>query len=523
MTPSSPNIATLGLPERPPEDRAMSTAARLHRHLHHLTVAIGERLAGGPGEFAAADYLAAELARAGTTVRRETFPVQRRAVQREELELHYGGAWHRVPLSTFANSPDTHDAWIEAPVVLFAGATDYHRTDLASRLRGKIVLHLGCHIESRADYQRLLAAGPVALLMVDVRFPGESPLADALFPAYVAACGAVPTVNVSYQAAWQAQARGLDRARLRLRGAPVPAVSGNVIGELPGDDPDAATLYVGCHHDTQAGSPGADDNASGVAALLELAQRFYDEPVNYNILFAAFSGEEKGLIGSKTFVESPSIPKEKISFMLNMDMVGRMNSERALAVYGTGTSPVWGTVLDSANVDSLKFMYHESGVGPSDHTSFYLADIPVLHFFTGQHEDYHKPTDIADKINYDGLHSVINTVEAVVRELDGAPKLAFTKTKDQSKDSTPSFKVTLGIVPDYMYEGNGMRIDGVSEDRPAHAAGIIKGDIIVRMGDIEVNDIYAYMGGLAKFAPGETTPVTVLRGGEEKTFDVLWD
>ena len=324
-----------------------------------------------------------------------------------------------------------------------------------------------------------------------------------------------------------------DTARLML--GPVKSLTGrNVLGAL--DKGHDQWIVIGAHYDhlgrgdenslapgDSSIHKGADDNASGVAALLELAQRFYDEPVNYNILFAAFSGEEKGLIGSKTFVESPSIPKEKISFMLNMDMVGRMNSERALAVYGTGTSPAWSAVLDSANVDSLKFMYHESGVGPSDHTSFYLADIPVLHFFTGQHEDYHKPTDVADKINYDGLHSVINTVEAVVRELNGQPKLAFTKTKDQSKDDTPSFKVTLGIVPDYMYEGTGMRIDGVSEDRPAHKAGIIKGDIIVRMGDIEVNDIYAYMGGLAKFAPGETTPVTVLRGGEEKTFDVLWD
>lgn len=324
-----------------------------------------------------------------------------------------------------------------------------------------------------------------------------------------------------------------DTTRLML--GPVKSLTGrNVIGAL--DKGHDLWIVIGAHYDhlgrgdENSLAPGdssihngADDNASGVAALLELAQRFYDEPVGYNLLFAAFSGEEKGLVGSKTFVESPSIPKEKISFMLNMDMVGRMNSERALAIYGTGTSPMWNTVLDSANVDSLKFMFHESGVGPSDHTSFYLADIPVLHFFTGQHEDYHKPADDADKINFEGLYSVINTVEAVVRKVDGQPKLEFTKTKDQSKDETPRFKVTLGIVPDYMYEGTGMRIDGVSEGRPAHTAGIIKGDVIVRMGEIEVNDIYAYMGGLAEFTPGQTTPVTVLRGGEEKTFDVVWD
>ncbi len=268
---------------------------------------------------------------------------------------------------------------------------------------------------------------------------------------------------------------------------------------------------------------GADDNASGVAALIELADRFYNSRVSHNILFAAFSGEEKGLIGSKHFIENATIPMEQVSYMLNMDMVGRMNSERSLAIYGTGTSPAWPEAIEIANSDSLKLLFHESGVGPSDHTSFYLADIPVLHFFTGQHEDYHKPTDLAEKINFEGLFAVINYVERVVRQLDGAEKLEFTKTKDQSNDDTPRFKVTLGVVPDYMFEGTGMRLDGVSEERPAHKAGLIKGDIIKRLGDIEVKDMYDYMGALGEFAAGDTTAVIVARGEAEKEFEVIWD
>lgn len=323
----------------------------------------------------------------------------------------------------------------------------------------------------------------------------------------------------------------------RLAMGPVQSVTGrNVIGAL--DRGADRWIIIGAHYDhlgmgdenslavgETAIHNGADDNASGVAALIELAARFATVKTNHNLLFISFSGEEKGLIGSKSFIENITIPMEKVSCMLNMDMVGRMNSERALAVYGTGTSPFWSDAIASSNADSLQLLFHESGVGPSDHTSFYLADKPVLHFFTGQHEDYHKPTDDAEKLNYAGLVDVINFVERIVLNIDAnaTELLAFSKTKDQSSEDAPRFKVTLGVVPDYMYDKEGMRLDGVSEERPAHTAGLIKGDIVIRMGDIEVTDIYKYMEGLALFAPGDTTPVTVLRNGEPKTFDVIWD
>ncbi|WP_306643826.1 M28 family peptidase [Sanyastnella coralliicola] len=308
----------------------------------------------------------------------------------------------------------------------------------------------------------------------------------------------------------------------------------NVIGML--DNGASETIIIGAHHDHLGMGDenslfigdseihnGADDNASGISALILLAERLSAQPLNYNVLFMSFSGEEKGLYGSNHFVDNPTIDLNTVNYMINMDMVGRMKEDSSLAVYGTGTSPVWNDLVNQVNIDSLALVFHESGVGPSDHTSFYLADMPVLHFFTGQHEDYHKPTDDPEKINYEGILMVADFVERIVLELDDEAKLEFTKTKDQSKDDSPRFNVTLGVVPDYMFDGEGMRIDGVSEDRPAFNAGIIKGDVVTQMGDHAVTDMNTYMEGLGIFEEGDTTVVKVMREGTEKSFDVIWD
>ncbi len=321
------------------------------------------------------------------------------------------------------------------------------------------------------------------------------------------------------------------------------AIAMSVVKQITGKNVVAAIdrgserwLVIGAHYDhlgrgaensLAAGDTaihrGADDNASGVSALIELADRFSRNPVDANLLFIAFSGEEKGLFGSKHFVNEPTISIEKVVAMLNMDMIGRLNDERALAIHGTGTSPIWENLLHGCNRDSLKLVFHESGVGPSDHTSFYLADIPVLHFFTGQHDDYHKPSDSADKINLEGLFQVTNFIERTVRDLDQIETIAFAKTKDQQKTDQPRFKVTLGVVPDYMQEGKGLRLDGVSDGRPAQKAGIAKGDVIVRIGDQDVIDIYGYMEALGKYDAGDATQVVVKREGQTLTFDVVFD
>ena len=307
----------------------------------------------------------------------------------------------------------------------------------------------------------------------------------------------------------------------------------NVIAYL--DNKAENTVVIGAHYDHlgmggegslyregEAIHNGADDNASGVAMMLHLADSLQQKgsPKKNNYLFIAFSGEEEGLLGSNYFVKNPTIDTKKVSYMLNMDMVGRLNSENTLAVYGVGTSPILKQAVN-ANAGQLKISENESGVGPSDHTSFYLADIPVLHFFTGQHEDYHKPSDDTEKVNFAGMEIVSNYIFNIIKDLDSQPKLPFRKTKNES-EAVPDFKVTLGVVPDYLFSGKGMRIDGISEDRPAQKAGLQKGDIVVKMGDYEVTDMMSYMKSLSKFEKGQTTKVTIDRSGELKKVEVTF-
>lgn len=265
---------------------------------------------------------------------------------------------------------------------------------------------------------------------------------------------------------------------------------------------------------------GADDNASGIAALLAIAEYYSENPCDYNLLFIAFSGEEKGLWGSNYFVKHPTIDLNDVSFMLNMDMVGRLNEERSLAINGAGTSPKWMKILEAIKAPKFNKVISESGVGPSDHTSFYLADIPVLHFFTGQHEDYHKPSDDAHLVNFKGIYDIANYLIEIIEAGEGE-KFAFSKTKDETSRS-PDFKVTLGVIPDYLFDGEGMRIDGTKEGRPAANAGIVKGDIVKKMGDFEVKDMTGYMQALSKFAQGQSVPVLVERNKKLITLQVTF-
>ena len=161
-------------------------------------------------------------------------------------------------------------------------------------------------------------------------------------------------------------------------------------------------------------------------------------------------GEELGLLGSNYFVKNPTIDIKTVNYMINMDMVGRLNNERSLAIYGLGTSPIFKQTIKSNNED-FKIIENESGVGPSDHTSFYLQDIPVLHFFTGQHSDYHKPSDDSNLINYFGMELISNYIYSIISDLDDNGKLSFKKTKNESQD-VPRFKVTLGVIPDYLFQ-----------------------------------------------------------------------
>ena len=294
------------------------------------------------------------------------------------------------------------------------------------------------------------------------------------------------------------------------------------------------TIVVGAHYDhlgfgaegslykgeDKAIHNGADDNASGVAVMLNLVSKLNNSNTNNNYLFMAFSGEEMGLLGSNYFVKNATIHLDSINYMLNMDMVGSLKKDSTLAVYGVGTSPIFKQVINASN-NKFKIIEKESGVGPSDHTSFYLGDIPVLHFFTGQHEDYHKPSDDSDLLNYEGMEAISNYIFDIITDLNNNGELAFRKTKNESDDA-PRFKVTLGVIPDYMFDGKGMKIDGVSEDKPAQKAGIQKGDIVIQLGEFEVNDMMGYMKALSKFEKGNTTIAKIIRKGETIEVEVTF-
>lgn len=299
------------------------------------------------------------------------------------------------------------------------------------------------------------------------------------------------------------------------------------------DNKAANTIILGAHYDhlgwglpahsTYRGEPaihnGADDNASGVATIIELAKLLKNSSLkNYNYVFIAFSGEELGLYGSKWFVEHPTLDLTKVDYMLNFDMVGRVDSNK-LVVSGVGTSPLWNEAMKRIT-SSFHIKTTESGVGPSDHTSFYLKKIPVLHFFSGQHKDYHKPSDDENKINYKGMEDVVVYVAALIGELNSKPKIPFTKTKDDNNDNAPKFTVTLGVMPDYTFEGEGMRIDAVTDGKPASKAGLLDDDIVLQLGEIKVADMMSYMKALSQFKKGDSSKVKVKRGSEIVVKDI---
>ena len=302
----------------------------------------------------------------------------------------------------------------------------------------------------------------------------------------------------------------------------------NIIGYL--DNGKQKTIIIGAHYDhlglgdqgssLKANSEGevhngADDNASGVASLLELARYFSKNKIreNYNFIFVAFSGEELGLIGSKSMAGLQQLHPENINLMINMDMVGRYRADKGLTLGGVGTSPELAKLApELASQMNIKNHLDSSGVGPSDHTSFYLKDIPVLFLFTGTHNEYHKPTDDTYLINFDGIAMISNYVINLVSEL---PQLTFKKAGNpQSNDAKRSFKVTMGVIPDYAYSDGGLKVDGVTEGKPAEAAGLQAGDIVLKIGNKEIKDIYSYMEVLGESEPSQTVILIVKRGDQ---------
>jgi len=310
----------------------------------------------------------------------------------------------------------------------------------------------------------------------------------------------------------------------------------NVIGYL--DNKAKYTVVIGAHYDhlgdgsdghSLDGHPegkihnGADDNASGVAGVIELARYFSqnNEKEAFNFLFICFSGEELGLLGSVYFCEHPTIDISSINCMINMDMIGRLPKENAsLAVSGTGTAAPFEKLVKRFENGALKIMTDSAGVGPSDHTSFYNKGIPVLHFFSGTHSDYHKPSDDIEKINAPGEEVILLIIAGLIEQLPKDEKLTFLKTRNPSMGTSAKFKVTLGIMPSYANTDNGLKVEAVLDGKAAMKAGIKDGDIITQMGVYPVKEIQSYMEALGKFNKGDKTKVKIVRGKEELVLEV---
>ena len=310
----------------------------------------------------------------------------------------------------------------------------------------------------------------------------------------------------------------------------VPAY--NVIGILEGSDPVLKKEYVviGAHYDhlgrggEGSGSLaprsgdihyGADDNASGTAGVLELARVLsaQNPRLKRSVIFMAFGGEEEGLLGSNYYVNHPLIPLASTVAMINMDMIGRMK-DRRLVVGGVGTATEWREIL-AAGTENFQLTLNEDGFGPSDHSSFYGKQIPVLFFWTGTHNDYHKPSDTFEKINYDDEAGILRMVVGIVKKMDAADKrLTYTTAKSDPAPRTGGFRVYLGTIPNYADSTNGLLLDGVRDNSPAAKAGLKAGDRVVKIGQFEIKNVYDYTNALGEMKAGEEYVVEVVRGNE---------
>lgn len=310
----------------------------------------------------------------------------------------------------------------------------------------------------------------------------------------------------------------------------------NVIAILEGSHEGLKNEYViiGAHHDhlgmggpgTSSRAPdtiavhyGADDNASGVAGVLEASEWLSAHPPARSVLFATFGAEEMGIIGSKYLVENSPVPMEDVQVMINMDMIGRLNEDRQLQVGGVGTSPGFRHLLESINSNfGFNLKFSNEGFGPSDHASFYAKDVPVLFISTGAHTDYHTPEDQLSAINLEGAREVSAFVSEIAAALANQhERIAFTEAGPKVRGSSRGRRggITLGLMPDMTYDGNeGMPVMAVTEGRPAAVGGIQKGDIIVAIEGKSVGNIYDYMSRLDGLKEGMSIVVQVKRDGD---------
>lgn len=330
-------------------------------------------------------------------------------------------------------------------------------------------------------------------------------VARSVAAAHAGLPAAMPTQNVA------AMVRGADpvlREEYVIVGAHFDHLGRTTMGAL---DPDAKDAIRN----------GADDNASGTAAVIELARLLRRDPPKRSVIFVTFSGEELGLLGSQHFVENLPVPLDRVRAMLNFDMVGRLRDDRVL-IYGVATAEELNEIITRANaVAPLSVTATGDGFGASDHSSFYAKNLPVLHFFTNVHDDYHRATDDAERVNATGIARVVSLAERIARDIgDRATPLTFVRAvaAAPTTSSRAGTSAYLGSIPDMgASDVTGVRLTGVRAGSPADSAGLKAGDIIVELGGKPVKDLYAYTDALYSHKPGDTVDIVVLRGTERVT------
>jgi len=519
------------------------------------------RAVGSPGEHCAGEYLAAQFASLGLTPAGsqgswfQSFPIRKGAELGPENRLVVEGRAYAVG-TDWVPAGYSASATLERELV-YGGhllsnpgdpSDEFARMDISDRI---VVVEWGdpddphgTGLRGDPHFKATVAAGRRAAGILLLAPTGmELPTPDAEMRAALA----IPVGIVSGAAAavLRESLIGGANADLRTDVRATSAEARNVVALLPGANPVLRNEYVivGAHYDhlgfggegslapdETAIHNGADDNASGTAAMLDIARRLGAGPrPDRSVLFIAFTGEERGLWGSAYFVRQPTVDLGRAVAMLNLDMVGRVLDD-GLTVLGVGTAAEWNEIVDRANAElATPFRVGKSpdGYGPSDHSSFYGEGIPVLHFLSNLHEDYHRPSDDWEKINREGLERVSDLTARIARRLASggadavvltrirqAPPQAPTQAASSSSSSGGGYGPYLGTIPDMTPRDFGLRLTGVREGSPAALAGLRPGDVVVEFAGKPVTDIYAYTYALQAQAPGDEVVIVVERDGE---------
>jgi len=537
--------------------------SKLQQHVSYLASdALDGRRTGTPGANDAARYIAGEFSRAGLTpangkVERkpraiiasylQTFPYVGRVELGKNNVLSTSGETFRagedwMPLGISANQTLDLTGIVNAGYGITANElnhNDYKGTYSKTQVA---VIRTGTP-DGDNPHGRFTTAGQLRFKVAAAQSAGvgalliisseddlkNEPLARLSYDN--AGLAGIPVAVISKQAAEKlASAKELKLTTDVVR-AEVPAY--NVVGVLEGSDPvlKNETIILGAHYDhlgrggegslaPRSGEihHGADDNASGTAGLIELARVFGAQrpKLKRTLVFIAFGGEEEGLLGSNYYVNHPLVPLDKTTAMINMDMIGRMKDSK-LMIGGVGTATEWRPLL--AQTD-FSLTLNDDGFGPSDHSSFYSKQIPVLFFFTGTHNDYHKPSDTFDKINYNDEARILNLVARIVKDIDAADKRLTYTTAKSAPPRTGGFRVYLGTIPNYADTNDGLLLDGVRDDSPAAKAGLKAGDRIVKIGNTDVKNVYDYTQALGEMKAGQEYVFEVMRGTERLTLKI---